>query len=450
MIKFNDKILDAISLALKPQVSLLVHEGTARSGKTASAIISFFEAVQQSDEYLHCIGARNKDILNNNILMDGVHGLITMFPDYCRLTEDKIGSVYVEIQCDIKDKPKIKKVLLVNYSDKSSWKDILSQSIGVFLIDEVNIANEDFINETFSRQLAVNNPLQIWTLNGDVPDHLIYQKYINRCKIIGKAPASIQAEMADFEKTKGWYYMHWIMSDNPIMTKEKIARAMTIYPIGSFYYITKILGERGSSGELIFAEYMKPEEHIIKETEEDDKKKYTYAEYIVGLDIGATRAKNSMTLVGFNYQLTDVSVVDNYTFAQVGYDKKKQDILSKILEWQEKYNIRIRCIAVDSAEQNFIYDLKVLFAPYGIQVIGSYKATIKERCDMLIVLLSHYRIKFTKQAIAVFKAYQNAKWAEGKIGKEREDNNDVINDIMDSCEYAITVHMKDILAKVRA
>lgn len=449
MISFNDKILDAISITLKDKVNLFVMEGTARSAKTATAIISFFEAVQQSTESLHCIAARNNDAILDNILQDENHGLLNLFPDYCRLKQDKIGSHYVEVLCDIKARPKRKKILLANYSDTSKWKNILGKSLGVFLIDEVNIADKAFIEETFARQFSADRPLQIWTLNGDVPEHYIYQDYINRCNIIGKAPASIQAEMADFEKEEGWYYMHWTMWDNPIMNEEKIARAMRTYPVGSFYYITKVLGERGSSGELIFAEYMDAKEHIIEETEQDDTKKYTYAEYIIGLDIGATRAKNSMTLVGFNHQLTNVAVIDNYTFQQVGYDKKKQDILSRVLEWQKKYNIRIRCISVDSAEQNFIYDLKVLFAPYGIQVIGSYKATIKERCDMMVILLSHKRIKFTKQSIAVFKAYQNAKWSENKIGKEREDNNDVINDIMDSCEYALTVHMKDILAKVR-
>ena len=449
MISFNNKILDAISICLKDKVNLFVMEGTARSAKTATAIISFFEAVQQSDEALHCIAARNNDAILDNLLQDENHGLLNIFPDYCQLKQEKIGSYFVEVLCDIKGKPKRKKILLANYSDTSKWKNILGKSIGVFLIDEVNIADKAFIEETFARQFSADRPLQIWTLNGDVPEHYIYQEYINKCKIIGQAPASIQAEMADFEKTEGWYYMHWTMWDNPIMTEEKIARAMRTYPVGSFYYITKVLGERGSSGELIFAEYMNPQEHIIQETEEDDKKKYTYAEYMIGLDIGATRAKNSMTLVGFNYQLTDVGVLDNYTFAQVGYDKKKPDILAKVLEWQEKYDIRIKCISVDSAEQNFIYDLKVLFAPHRIQVIGSYKATIKERCDMMIILLSHFRIKFSKQAIAVFKAYQNAKWAEGKIGKEREDNNDVINDIMDSCEYALTTRMKDILSKVR-
>ena len=63
------------------------------------------------------------------------------------------------------------------------------------LIDEVNTADQDFINECFARQLAVKNPLQIWTLNGDRPTHFIYKNYINSCVILDKenTPASIIA-----------------------------------------------------------------------------------------------------------------------------------------------------------------------------------------------------------------------------------------------------------------
>ena len=46
---------------------------------------------------------------------------------------------------------------------------------------------------------------------------------------------------------------------------------------------------------------------------------------------------------------------------------------------------------------------------------------------------------------SVFESYLNAKWDEKKLGQEREDNNDPINDKMDSFEYALTTHMKGLL-----
>ena len=67
---------------------------------------------------------------------------------------------------------------------------------------------------------------------------------------------TIQAEMDRVEKNKGWYYTHWVMSDNPVMTPEKIQRAVAIYPKGSYYYTIKILGERGVPGDLIYLDYL--------------------------------------------------------------------------------------------------------------------------------------------------------------------------------------------------
>jgi hypothetical protein len=120
-------------------------------------------------------------------------------------------------------------------------------------------------------------------------------------------------------------------------------------------------------------------------------------------------------------------------------------ILSTVLRWKEKYPIE--CISVDSAEQNFIYDLKALFQPYGIEVIGSYKATIKERIDLGISLLSWERLLFnnTVEGKHAYNAFLIAKWVDGKEGEEREDNNEEHNDIIDSIEYALTVHMKALL-----
>jgi hypothetical protein len=54
-----------------------------------------------------------------------------------------------------------------------------------------------------------------------------------------------------------------------------------------------------------------------------------------------------------------------------------------------------------------------------------------------------------QKAIQAFQAYQASTWVKGKEGKEREDNNLPMNDIMDAVEYAITRHMNALLAAVK-
>jgi len=115
--------------------------------------------------------------------------------------------------------------------------------------------------------------------------------------------------------------------------------------------------------------------------------------------------------------------------------------------WLSK-NIAIEGVFVDSAEQNYITDLRAEFKQLNLPpVAGSYKATIKDRIDLLIVLMSSLRIKFnnTEQGRNALQAYKISKWKDGKKGEEREDNNEWQNDVMDSTEYAITRHMITLL-----
>ena len=438
--EITDKMLDAISIGLNPKCTVHIHEGTVRSSKTTVAIIEFFEAVQKSDEVLHLIAAADLDAIRENILKVK-YGLMDQFSEWCSLRKDYIGGYYVVVRCDYPGKPAQKKILLANYSDASKWEKILGKTFGVIFIDEVNTADEQFVDECFARQVSCDEPLQIWTLNGDTPDLWVYTKYINHARIYGNAPMSIRKDMDRTPKVNGWWYQHWTMEDNPIMTPEKIERAKSIYPVGSYYYTIKILGERGSAGEKIYQSYM--DDTLIKPLKTEQ-----YMYFGLGVDIGATRACNSFTLIGITADYSKVGVIDKITFEQCGYKEKTQRLKEFVYKWRDRYVVP-DYIAVDSAEQNYIADLKMDFKRENLPpVIPSYKATIKQRIDMNVVLLAKQRIEFndTEEGREVYRAFQSAKWEDGKTGQVREDKNERINDILDSLEYAETRHMKKILA----
>jgi len=434
----NDAYLDAMAVGLHPKTRLFSFEGTIRSQKTVTAIQLFFEATQDSNEKLHLISAEDLDAIRDNILKSDF-GLEISYPTYINRKKEEIGGYYLEVRCDIPNKPKLKRVLLCGFAMSKHWKKILGKTLGVILVDEVNNANEQFIDECFARQASADNPKTIWTLNGDVPTHYIYQKYINRCKIIGDAPASIRADMDKCPKEKGWYYRHWKMEDNPIMTPEKIAASERIYPVGSYYHTIKILGERGSPGKMLYLEYMDPARHIKKL----DVRDYHY--FGVGFDIGATRAFNSISLWGYKNNLSKVGGYDKITFKQCGYAEKTKYLIAFIKKYRE---LNIKYVAVDSAELNYIEDLKALFREEfpDIQVIASYKATIKQRVALGIIMFSHDIIEFndTTEGKDMYDAFMVAKRSE-KLNEEREDNNERHNDIIDCSEYAWTPQMHGIL-----
>lgn len=434
----TNKMLDCIQYSLRDSTYLMSFEGSIRSIKTTTVIQMIHFLVQQSDEIYHLIAAQDNSSINEVILRSKV-GLITLYPEYYALKKDEIGGYYVEAKCDVQGKPRVKKILLCGFGNKSRWKNINGHEFGVILLDEANNSDPQFMRECFARQANVENPKMLLTMNGDSPTLWIYTEFVNYCQILGTAPASIIAEMSSYKKKKGYYYVHFNMRDNPTMTQEKIERAEELYPKDSYYHKIKILGERGTPGKLIFNDYMNPKKHLKLLSKE------MYNEFIVGCDIGATRAKNTLNLIGFNKTYTDVGALDKSTFQQCGYDEKRKIMLGMVLNWNKK--MPIRAIVVDSAEQNFIIDLKATFQPYGIEVVPSYKATIKQRIDMLIVLLALGILKFndTKEGKEMYNSYLMAKWEEGKEGEVREDKNDPINDIMDATEYALTIHMKQLM-----
>jgi hypothetical protein len=344
----------------------------------------------------------------------------------------------------VPSKPKIKRVILCGFGDSSQWKKINGKTLGVILIDEVNNANKQFVDECFARQVSVKRKKMLWTQNGDIPTHFIYTDYINHCKIIGKCPASTRADMDRFEKKRGFYYMHFTMQDNPAMGPEQIELASSIYPSGSYYHRIKILGERGAPGALIYNDYMSPEKLIR------DLSKEKFNKYIISCDIGATKAKNAFVFEGYNKDYSLVGVCGLKTFQQCGYNLKTQKLEEYYLICRERGPIE--CIVIDSAEQNYLRDLQAYFwNKYRIPVVGSYKATIKERIDMNVILMSSGRILFddTPEGHEAYDAFLVAQWAEGKLGQEREDLNLPINDIMDGVEYGETVHMKALMAAKR-
>lgn len=449
----TDKLLDILALGVRDYCRVLAFEGTARSSKTAIAIQTTYYGIFDSPEKRHLIGARDLDAIRNNILKADTVGLLETHPDV-EMIRDSIGGNFLRLKT-----PKgIKEIILVSYSDKSSWKKILGGSFGIVYLDEVNIADPNFVRETFARQLNADNPLTIMTTNGDNPDHFIYQEYYNYCKVLFGAPSSTLAFIDEFQAKNGgarngWYYCHFKMSDNPSMTPEKIASS-NIYTIGSYYYTTKILGERGISGDTIFGEYMTQDLLV----DAYDTKKFSYKRYTIAADIGSTRASNVFGITGWEANYSKAVRLKMESFNQSGYKSKTKklkeflreiiynpDMIGKIQQLKILPG-QIDGLFIDSAESNYINDIRdEIYREFGIKVYGSDKKTIHDRIEMMIIGFASKRILFDYSCELGYRSYASAMWAEGKKGKEREDKNEEKNDVMDEFEYSLTPHMKKLM-----
>lgn len=471
--KYSPKILDTLAIGTNyngfesktfnrrmPAARLIVLEGVIRSAKTATAIELFDFRVRRQTAPYALIAAEDYNAIRDNLLNSDM-GLLKRWPDRYRLQKDEIGGYYIQvIGKDIR-------ILLAGYSDVSKWKKILGKDIETIYVDEVNIADEQFINECFARQSATLCPLTIWTLNGDDPSHYIYKNWINKCIIIGDCPASIRAEMDKPEerdgkhvivKSEGYYYFHWNFDDNPKLTAKMKQALASLFPVGSYYHKTRVLGERGRWGKMIFADYLSPEQIVnIYAKDQAGKPIYNITKYAIGFDVAENRAKNVIALIGFDCigdYFYNAFVADLDVFSSMdgerskGYSYKTQRLKAFLESHRDKF---IEGVFVDSAENNYIQDLKS--EQLRVPVAACYKATIKERIDLIIILSSQHRLFFNVQrepnkvidCLAAYDAYNSAVWVKGKEGKEREDRNLPMNDIMDAIEYGLAKRMSQLL-----
>lgn len=447
-IQLNNKHLDVIALALRDKTSCITLEGTVRSSKTVVAIQMFYYHVKFSKENLHCIAAKDYNAIRDNLLdCNGLGFCSGNFRDV-KMKKNRIGGYYLAVDgYDGKEK----RILLAGYSNKETWKNILGKTIDTFLIDEANTANKTFIDETFSRQLSVDKPLTIFTLNGDDPKHFIYTDYINHAKPLFKVPASILHDMNQEEQKKaGWYYTHWVMEDNPAMTPEKIERAKGVYPIGSYYYTIKILGERGCAEGLIYELFVKNmKDYIIY-----DLKPYNITQIIMGVDFGGNGSAH--TFVATGYVGTDYIIhleserIDAKGMTPDQLASKFEEFSRMIIKKYNWYGKAIPCY-VDSAEQTLKNGLtnKVVAVGLPIAVKNAQKRMIQDRIAFQQMLLSLKMLKFNAEAKSCIEAYRTARWnpKEGHRSERLDDGSSDI-DTMDASEYTLEPLMKPIMQTI--
>ena len=454
---FTDKHLDTMALALRQETLMLTFEGTIRSSKTVDAVDCFYLAVKNSPDYLHCICARDYDAVRDNLLECNGFGLTKKFKDFTREKEVIGGYFYTMRGADQKKKM----ILLAGYATIRQWTKILGKTIGVFLIDEANIADEQFIDESFSRQASAEKPLTILTLNGDNPDHFIYQKYINYSTIVGRCPQSIRDEMDKFPKKKGYYYFHWTMEDNPAMTPEKIERASSRYPVGSYYYVIKILGERGTPEGAIFAQYLDDSfiskdievvyngENVIMDECEYLLKTGGYIKYSIGIDLGNNDAKRGtiLTLEGITRGYKNFDIIDSKQCKSTESDALTTEIVDYIYEWfvEIKNDGAIDSIRIDGfgAVQVLIPTIRKKLYARGIRVYTDLAIKFGEdggraaRLDLCLILVSQHRLRFSQRKGAKETLIQLRKLKYADDGLPY-DENQLEMDYYDSMGYGMT------------
>lgn len=226
-------------------------EGVTAAGKTTVGVYKFMLEVAESPKTQHILAGLDIGTIEKNIL-NREHGILD---EWGRLVEYRGRGAGDERTTHIRfrtgDGDKI--IYLLGYDNRRRWKKALGGQYGCVYIDELNIADIDFV-----REASMRCDYLIGTLNPDDPALPVYAEYVNHSRPLsewsGDTPPSILAELTAPAKA-GWTHWFFGFHDNIALSEAKIADIRRSVPIGTKLWKNKIEGLRGRATGLVFPNF---------------------------------------------------------------------------------------------------------------------------------------------------------------------------------------------------
>ena len=288
---------------LKTKAPVEFLEGTTAAGKTTVGIFKFMLRVAESPKRQHILsgldtGTIEKNIINKELgILDIFAGLVVYNPNG-RGAESLPHMVF-----RVGDEDKI--IYVLGYDNKARWKKALGGQYGCLYIDEINIANMEYV-----REAAMRCDYLMATLNPDDPNLPIYSEYINHSRPLPEydndAPPELR-DMLDRAAKPGWVWWYFSFDHNAGLPAEKKQKIIENVPVGTKLYKNKILGLRGRATGLVFSNFDRRRHVItrdeakefIKQQRSKDQKEW-FVRFTAGLD--TAYSTKSPDTIAMSYQ----------------------------------------------------------------------------------------------------------------------------------------------------
>ena len=321
--------------------------------------------------YIICenIGTGVRNILQN---VDSFYNLF----DFCR--EEYRASKEGGIQFTFHGLYGDKTVYLVGADNKTSWSKILGSNPDGLWLEELSVLHIDCIREAMGRALSRKCKL-IATTNGGLPTQEFYTEFVNHAKVMFKdtVPA---IELAEMKEDKPYmHYYHFNMEDDaPHLTGDEKEKLKELYPQGSFYYYSKILGCRGFVQGAAYARLMDKTKHLIPF---EMIELSNLQEIDLFVDVGSnknpedqTKASTIATLIGYSKNCQRIIILECWVVPATSHDDIIKTCEDHIEWWWFRYMQKFRKIVIDSAENILINTWRNKNKYKTITVKGSVKS----------------------------------------------------------------------------
>jgi len=331
-------------------------------------------------------------------------------------------------------------IYLLGYDNRSRWKKALGGQYGCVYIDEINIADMDYV-----REISMRCDYLLATLNPDDPNLPIYKEYINHSRPLPEykddAPEELN-NMLNEEPKHGW--VHWFFSfdHNLGLTEEKKEQIIMNVPKGTKLYKNKILGLRGRATGLVFPNFSR-KNNVITAAK---AKQFKYAYFSCGVDTAYSQESPDMIVFIF-LGITNtgkIVVLDEAIYNNADYETPlaPSDIPQRLIAFLEKNRKEwgfARDVFIDNADQATITELNKYKRQHGsiYNFLNSYKKVqVIDRIHLMLGWINaseekeadYLVLEHCKEHIRELESYS---WKEDKY--EPEDRN---NHTIDASCYA--------------
>ena len=249
--------------------------------------------VARSKQKLHIISGLDLGVIEKNIIQPE-NGILDIFGDLLMYWSNGNKSHSLpHLEYATPDGVKI--IYLLGYDDKRRWKKALGGQYGCAFIDEINIADMDYI-----REVMLRTDYRIATLNPDDPELQVYKEYIDRARPLPQYVDDTPHEILEqLNQAPNEEWSHWFFSfeHNASLTPEKQRNIVSSVPVGTKIYKNKILGIRGRSEGLVFKNFTY-DNNVMEESE--IRENFKFETFSCGVD--TSYSSNTEDVVAFIFQ----------------------------------------------------------------------------------------------------------------------------------------------------
>ena len=376
-----------------------IMDGSIRSGKTFISIVRWIWYVAESPHDMFLMSGSTVDSLYRNVISDMLQ---VSGDDSIQFFNARRGGSQVVIQT--KDGPK---VCYCRGGGSVEAKDaITGATFGGWYADEITLHHREFLNMALGR-LSLEGAKAFWTCNPRGPFNHIKTDFIDRVGELGY---------------KRW---HFVLSDNPALSKEYIDNISKAYT--GLWYKRYILGQWVLAEGVVY-DMFNAEQHVYAY-------EHQLQDEIIACDYGIANPTVFLHMGRIGEQ---VYVRNEYYHSgkETGRNKTDNEYLEELKKFVVGKNIQY--VIVDPSAKSFI----VLLRKEGFRVLEAQNAVLDGIRTVARFLMTG-KLLFHPSCKNTFTEFSNYSWDEKAQEKGIDQPVKAYDHCMDALRYGIYTYYKE-------